>query len=77
MDNAARTEISSIALYATSLGTYDLLPWKALDRKETFSSYDEQMPVVLQQSFTYPEGIRKLAVRGVAHSCLSLLCDWF
>lgn len=62
IDNAARTEISSIALYESSLGTYDLLPWKPLGRKPSFSSFEEQMPVVLQKTFTYPEGILRLAV---------------
>jgi hypothetical protein len=49
VDDAARTEISAVALYETWLDTYDLLPWKPLDRKASFSSFDEQMPVVSER----------------------------
>ena len=67
VDNAARTELSSIALFANSIGTYDLVPWKNIDREDTFSSFDEQIPVVLQKTFTYPEGIRGLTVSRTLH----------
>jgi len=59
-DRAARTELNSIVFYEDAVGKYDLSPWNPLKRDPNFSSFDEQLPLVLRQSFVYPKGIRAL-----------------